>query len=243
MKIMNIKIDLSDVKKLEADLKKFKFRALPFATRQTVNDAAFKARTISQKTIDKKMVLRNKHAKNSVLVQQSPKTLIIRNQEAVTGSVADYMETQEFGGIKRGKRGGSAPIATAWSSGESENARPRKRLPKTPNTLRRIQLMSGKRKGRSKKQRNAIAVNQAMKRPAAKRFVYMETNKSKGIFKVVGRRGSTRIKMVHSLTKKSYSIPKTAWLKPSVNRVASFMPGLYRKNLLYQLRRNNLFKG
>lgn len=114
-----------DVKQLERDLGAFKAKALPFTTRNTLNVAAFQAQDVSKKRIRNRLILRNRFKLQSVRVNQT-KTLIVSEQASAIGSIANYMEDQEFGTIipKKGKHG--VPIPTSFSAGQSESLRPRK---------------------------------------------------------------------------------------------------------------------
>ena len=53
-------VDTKDVKKLERDLKTFASQAYPFATRQTINDAAFQTQRIARADVRSDMVNRNR---------------------------------------------------------------------------------------------------------------------------------------------------------------------------------------
>ena len=121
-------VDNRDIKKMERDIKTFAKDALPFATRKTVNDAAFQTQRIARVDVKNDMVNRNRFTVQSIQVDQA-RTLQISRQEAVVGSIADYMEDQEFGAVKSksGKEG--VAIATSYSAGQGENAQPRTRLP------------------------------------------------------------------------------------------------------------------
>ncbi len=227
-------INNENVKKLERDLKQFAHRALPFATKKTLNDAAFQARRIIQADLPKRMTLRNKFTMRSIRVERAT-GLNIRRQEATIGSTAAYMEDQEFGGKRTAKGKEGVPIPTAWSAGQGENTK-RTRLPRKINKLNNIRLANRRKKG-SKKQRNAIAIQQAAK--TGQKFVFLELQRRKGIFKVIGKR-KIKIKMVHDLTRKSVIIPKNPWLKPAFDETIRMIPAFYADALRFQLKRRGL---
>ena len=241
------KIDTQEIKNLESDLKTFASRAFPFATKQTMNRSAFEAQKTIKRVISVKMIERNKFTGRSIQVDQT-RTLNVNRQAAVVGSTADYMEDQEFGGVKykKGKEGTAIP--TAYSAGQGMNAEPRTRLPRRANTLQNIQLQRRRGKARSRKQRMILAVRSAV--DTGYRFVFLDLGRKKGIFRVVGgSRGTKRgwpkgakIRMVHDLTEQSVVIPKNPTFKPSVERTQSLMPGFYRDALIFQLKRNKLFR-
>lgn len=233
------KIDTKDIKRLEDDLKTFAFRAFPFATKSTLNRSAFEAQSAARANVSKDMIERNKFTKQSILVEKA-KTLNVRRQSATVGSIADYMEDQEFGGVKRSQGKQGVPIATSYSAGEGMNSGARTRVPKRANALQNIQLNKKRGRGKNKRQRNLIAVKEAA--ASGNKYVYLELQKKKGIFKVVDGKRRPKLRMVHDLTEQSVTIPKSQWLRPAVQRVEVLMPEFYREALIFQLKRHNLFK-
>lgn len=232
-----IRIDNEDVKQLESNFKTFARRALPFATKATVNSAAFKARTFAQENIREKMTLRNRFVERSIQVIQT-KTLKISQQESRMGSTADFFEDQEFGGTKRRKGRDGVPIATAYASGQN-GQQPRTRLPRKVNTLRAISLKRSRKARGSRRQRNTIAIKEAAE--SGNKFVFLDLGRTKGIFKVVGGKRRPRIKMVWDLTRSIVRIPKNPTIAPAANDTQALMPELYREALEFQARRNRLF--
>ena len=233
-----IKIDTKQIKEYERDLKSFADRAYPYATRFTVNTAAFKARELSQDNIRTDMVLRNRFTVSSVRVEQA-RTLAVSRQYAVVGSIADYLETQEFGGTKQSSSGKGVAIATSYSAGE-EGQRPRTRLPRRPNKMANIQLQKRRKAGSSRKQQNFIAVQQAAK--SGQKYIYLDLGRRRGIFRVTGGKRKPKLKMVQDLTRSSVVIPKRPWLAPAVRDTEKFIPKIYEDALKFQLQRNNLFR-
>lgn len=215
------------IKKLERDLKLMKSKALPYATRSTLNSMAFFARKEAQANIKEKMTLRNTFTVNSVRVDQA-RGLNISTQEAVVGSIAPYMDDQEFGGVKRRRRGRSVSIPTAASAGQSGA---RTRLPRAAYKIGAIALRSG-RVGRvavNRKQRNAIAIATNLGG-----FAYLDLGTRKGIFKIAKNGRPT---MLHDITRPSVRIPATKWLLPASTRAAAKRGEFYRSALDYQLAR------
>lgn len=233
-------INNRDIKQLERDLKKFADKAHPFATRKTVNDGAFQTQKIARANIQDNMVTRNRFTVQSVRVDQA-RTLDVRRQAATVGSIAEYMEDQEFGTVKAkgGKEG--VTIATSYSAGQGENAQPRTRLPRKPNKMANIQLQRRRKKGAGRKQQNLISIRQAAE--TGRKYVFLDLGRRKGIFKVTGGKRRPKIKMVHDMTKDSVIVPKNPWLKPAFNEAARMLPAFYADALRFQLRRRNLFRG
>ena len=234
-----ITIDDRELKEFEADLKTFGSRAFPFASKSTVNGLAFKARTIAQGQIKNDLTLRNRFTLQSVQVDQT-RTLNVSRQEATVGSIAPYMETQEFGGIKTKSGSEGVTISTGWSAGQ-ENAQPRTRMPRKANRLENIKLKKRTGRNASRKQQNLIAIKQAAE--SGSKYIFLDLGRRKGIFKVIGGKRRPKIKMVHDLTQQSVTIPRNPWLLPSVTKAQAFGPELYKKALVFQLKRQNLFRG
>lgn len=230
-------VDDKNIIRLEKDLKLFAKKALPFATKNTVNSAAFQTQKTVKSGLRDDLILRNRFTEQSIRVDQT-RTLDVRRQAAIVGSTADYMRTQELGGseVKTGKQGKAIP--TSYSSGEGDDTQPRRRLPRKPNKLENIRLRRLGSKGKSRQQKNLIAVKAAAS--SGNKYVYLDLGRRKGLFKVVGGKRKPRVKMVHDLTRKSVTIPKKPWLLPAVRRTERNVPELYRKSLLFQLRRRNI---
>lgn len=234
------KIDDSEVDNLEHHLNKFASRALPFATKQTLNSAAFHAQKEYKGLIKSKTTQRNKYTMQSIRVNQT-KTLNISHQEAVIGSTANYMQDQEFGKVITG----SIALATSYSAGQGP-AEKRTRLPKKANLMQNIQLSRRNRKAKNRKQRNLFKVQDAV--TTGKRVVYMDTGKRKGIFKIIGgkknfKRGypkGVKIKMLHDLSKNTVVIPKSPLLSLAVDKTQPLILDIYKKALMFQLRRNKI---
>jgi hypothetical protein len=235
-------INSKDIKRLESELKTFAKRAFPFATKNTVNRAAFQAQRSWQHEIKDKLTTRNQFTAKSIRVEQT-RTLNVRQQAAIVGSVAPYMDEQEFGGTKHsgGKHG--VPITTSYHAGQ-EGARPRTRLPPRKRQLVGIQLRKSKQgrggKRLSRKQRNMVKIRQAAE--SGSKYVYLDLRRGEGIFKVIGGRKKPRIKMLYDLSRKSVLIPATPTLGPAVAATKRAIPLLYKAALTEQLRRRGIFK-
>ena len=231
--------DFKEIAQYEDDLKQFAAKAFPFATRKTINDGAFQGQRIARADIGRTMTTRNTFTKRSIQVEQS-RTLRVSNQFALLGSIADYMEVQEFGGVKtkQGKEGVAIP--TSYSAGEGENAQPRKRLPRRGNKMASIQLQNRRKNGGNRKMQNMIAIKQAAK--TGREFVFLDLGRRKGIFKVIGGARRPKIKMVHDLSNDSVRIPRNPWLKPATDEAARMMPAFYADAMRFQLRRRGLFR-
>lgn len=232
-------ITTRDVRKMENDLKAFQRKALPFATRNTVNQAAFTAMREARQNVGDDMVERNRYTRQSIRVDQA-RTLAISRQAATVGSIADYMADQEFGATKAktGKEGVAIP--TSYSAGQGRDAQPRTRLPRKPNKMANIQLRKRSKKGASRKQQNLVAIKTAAGN--GHKYVFLDLGRRKGIFRVTGGKRRPKIQMVHDLTKQIVTIPRNPWLFPAVERTKPQVQRLYADSLRFQLRRYALFR-
>jgi len=234
-----IDIDFSEINKLELQLEILNSRAMPFATKNTLNEAAFKAREIAQKRIKDTLINRNQFTQRSVKVQKT-NTLRISEQMSIVGSTQDYMERQEFGGIKvkKGKRG--TPIATSYSAGQPQDTIPRTKLPTRSNKLRNINITKNKNPTQGRLQRNFIAIYEAAR--TKRSYIFLNLARSQGIFKVIGGAKKPRIKMIHDLSNKAVVIPAKPWLRPSVEEVKLLIAQIHIDSLQFQIDRLQLFR-
>jgi len=232
------KINSRDIKEFEEHLKTFAAKAYPFATKSTINSAAFNTQKLYKDNINKKLTTRNRFTAQSVRVEQS-RTLRVSQQMAIVGSIADYMDDQEFGGIKAktGKKGVS--ITTGYAAGQ-QGQEPRTRLARKPNAMANIQLKNRRNRGKNRKQRNLIAVRVAAS--SSQKYIYMDLGRRRGIFKVIGGKRRPKVKMIHDLSKQTVRIPRTPLLGPAVDETEVLIPKFYEKALRFQLQRHNLFK-
>ena len=232
-----ITIDDKELKRFEGDLKTFAAKAYPFATRQTVNRSAFVARELMQRNISRDMVTRNRFTVGSVRVEPT-RSLIVSQQEAIVGSIAPYMDEQEFGSVKvsTGKEGTAIP--TSYSAGQ-RGQRPRTRVPRRVNALQNIQLLKRRKRGGSRKSRNAGVIKHAA--TSGNKYVFLDLGRTKGIFRVVGGKRKPRIRMVADLSRRSVVIPATPTLGPAVRETQRSIPLRYKRALEFQLKKQRLF--
>lgn len=240
--VIMIDID-TNIDKWENQLRLINKKAIPYATREALNQVAFKARRLAQRTISQNMVLKNKWTQRSIQVNRATALSLLR-QESEIGSTESYMELQEFGGQRTAKGKHGVPIPTAYAAGQGRSGR-RTRTVRSQYRLARIKLQRKYRTLRGNaKQR--LLVNVAVAVRAGEKFVYLEMPGSdrKGIYKIVGGtyRGhgwpkGAKIELVHDLTSRSVRIPATSWLRPSANIAALSLDDYYRRALTYQINR------
>ena len=234
-----LKINDEEIKRFESDLKTFASRAYPFATKATINKAAFTTRSVAQGNIHEQMITRNKFSVGSIRVDMA-RTLNVSRQEATVGSIAPYMADQEFGATKTKKGKQGVAIPTTVASGEGEGSQPRQRLPRVPNRLANIRLSRKTPRARSSKQENFLRIQGAAK--SGRKFIFLDLQRHSGIYKVTGGKRSPKIKLMHDMSKKSVSVPRNPWLAPAVRTVEQRIPQFYKDALTFQLKRQGIFK-
>ena len=243
-----ITMDDRQLRRYERDLKAFGARAYPFATKAALNSAAFATQKESREGIKRTMIIKNRWSGQSIQVEQA-RTLRVRSQKAIVGSIAEYMAMQEFGGVetKDGKEG--VPITTSYASNEGMNTRPRTKTAVFKKRRLNIAIGKGARKGKNPKQKAIIAAHEATR--YGQKDVFLRMRRKKGMYKIVGgskktKRGmpaGVKFRMMHDLTEQAVTIPRNPWLRPASLTVAPRMPGFYRDALLFQIKRKGLFKG
>lgn len=235
-----------DILKLQDDLEKAASKAIPFATRFTLNTAAKKGRREGIKNVKRDMILRNDFTKNSIQFQPTGELKISRQQTFI-GSTEDYMERQEFGGTVMAKGKHGVPLATTEASGEGRGVQPRRKGPTMPNTLRRIRINNKKGSFKSKSQEFFFKIQQAVK--SKSKYVFLETSRKKAIYRVEGsidtrdRIQGLRLDMMWDLSHKTVNTPRSPWLKPAFDETTKKIPEIYKKALEFQLKRRGLFEG
>lgn len=242
-------IENRGIKKLEDDLNEFAKKALPFATRKTLNDAAFQAQAIARADTKEGLTLRNNFTTRSIQVEQA-RTLNIRNQESVIGSTEEYMEDQEFGGRTKHAGQHQTVLPTSYAAGQAEGARPRTRLPRKPNKLSNIRLRKGRQmpKGASRRQKAFLTALFAAQDNHKVVFIEGGEGGRSAIYRVWGRNKKkgrftgVKLRMLYSLRRGSTQIPKRPWLKPAFDETVRMVPAFYADALRFQLRRRGLFR-
>lgn len=222
-------INIKDFEVLTNQIERFNDTGVGIATRSTINGMAFAARSEWMQNIEDEFIQRNKFTKNSIRVVRS-KSKIVGRQFARVGSIAPYMDDQEFGGTKQSTGKHGVPIATGYSAGQ-EGQQPRTRLPRAPNKRGRIKLRQKRSQSNPGRVREAAANGD--------KYVYMKYDggRRKGIFRILGGKKKPRVKLVWDLSRQSVIIPKTPTLGPAVAVAERAGPGLFIKAAEFQLER------
>ena len=242
-------INTREIWKLERDLETFAERAIPFATKATVNTTAFQAQAAARSLIHREMINRANadFTARSVQVDKA-RGLRIDTQAAFVGSTAPYMETQEFGGTTDHRGSNKTVLPTSFSAGQG-SSKVRTKLPTRTNELANIRL--GKKIKGAVSRRQGAFLRGLLAVRGGNKYVHIPSGEgaSSGIYRVWGtekKNGSFRnvnMRMVYSFRRNAVRIPATPWLKPSVDQVTPLIPLNYRDALIFQRNRLGLFSG
>lgn len=242
---MPITIEFRGIDELVRDLRVARKRALPHAVRDALTTAAFEGRKVWQGEIRKSFTLRNRFTERSVLVERAKGTNLDR-MEAVLGSVAPYMGDQEGGATVRGRRKVKAipgPVAAGQAPGGK-----RTKLVRAGSRLSAIKLPRNR--GRSTKQRNAIAIQMAVRR-RQKHAMLERPGGGRAIFSIKGgqrrwdkdkgwRVRALQVRLLWDVSRRSVRVPPSHTLERALKALAPKLPHIYTASLLSQLRRHKV---
>lgn len=231
-----VSVELKDIATIHRDLETFARKALPYGVRNALNRSAFEGRKAWVGELQRSFVLRNTFTTRQLRVVKATGT-DVRSMAAFLGSLAPFMRTQEFGGTVKGKGGSAEPIPTSVAAGQAMGSRPRTKQVRRPNWLSNIRLKDGRNRGKSRKQRNAIAVAQAARKGS--KFAFVELEERRGIVRVTGRK-RIRVRMLWDLSRRAVRVPATPTLQRTLNAIAPKLPTIHRDALVEQLKRNRV---
>jgi hypothetical protein len=232
--MIDLKVRWIGVDELRHDLKLFNAKAIPYAARNGLNKGAFEARRIWQGEIKRAFVLRNQYTVNSVRVDTA-KGLDTRRMEAVVGSVAPYMRTQEEGGTVSGKSGKKA-IPGPVAAGQPPGA---KRTQMVRAGLRMSRLRVQRIRATNKRQFNAIAIAMA-KRRGSKVAVLQRARGGKGVFAIRGTKRAPTTALLYDVSKGSVRVGSTPTLGRTINRMNARFPRIMADSFLAELKRHGI---
>jgi hypothetical protein len=231
----NVSVDMDEVEKLAEDLKRFRSTAFPYAVRNSLNTCAFEGRKIWAGELQRTFILRNTFTTRSLRVVKATGANV-EKMAAFLGSIAPYMGKQEKGGTVRGRLFRSKPIPTSVAAGQAQGSRPRTKQVRRPNWLSAIRI--GKRRiGKNRKQRNAIAIRQAV--ASGQRFTFLELENRKGLFRITGTKRIT-VRMVWDLSKKSVREPAAPTLQRTLKALEPRMLLIHRGAIVDQMKRHRI---
>lgn len=226
-----IRVDLRDFKRLSRDLERTAKGAFPHASRNALNAVAFEGRKLWQEQMRRDFVLRTDWTTRRLFVTKARGTRMQGMHSALESPDA-FLLKQEKGGTE------NRSVPTGVATTEGRGANPRRKLVSKPNKVSSISLATRTHKG-SRRQRNAIAIRQAQ--AAGKRFVYLDTARHKGLFRLTGGKRLKSVDMVWDTTSKSHVVHRTPTLQRTITRLEPKMPALMTSALIEQLRRHKVF--
>jgi hypothetical protein len=113
--------------KYKKQLEKLGADVLPRVIAESINVVAGFAHVQSIKNVRSRFTIRNAYTERSVRYYKASPKAKIAKINAVSGSVSDYMDEQDAGGVRRPKKGSKAPVATLLARGGSRSGRIKKR--------------------------------------------------------------------------------------------------------------------
>ena len=225
-----ITVELKGDKRMLADLAKMRAKAIPFAIKNALNTAAFETRSIWQREIKSTFTNRNTYTERSVRVEQATPTKLV----AKTGSIADYMDEQEEGGVIRGKSGHIKAIPTAAAAGQGAGARTKLVRPRF--YLGGIQVTKTPGHG-GRRQQNAIAI--AVARKQGKRIVMLLGPKgAKGLYLMgAGTKRKLKTRLLWNMSRGSVRVKPEPTLERALAQVKPKLEHMMATSLTQQMQR------
>jgi hypothetical protein len=227
-----LKVDVTELRRFAQDLDKFAHKAIPHAVRNSLNRSAFEGQREWRTEIKRTFTVRRPFTEKSIQVTKA-RGVDLSTMAAELGSTAEYMAAREEGETKRkgGKHGVPIPTVGGARGGSI------KRLIQRPNRMGAIKLTDRARTG-TRKQRNAVAIRRALK--AGNRFVFLETDTGKGIFRITGAKRRLRVRMVWDLSKKSVTVAPFETLARTLKAIEPKLTQIHLESLREQLRRHHI---
>jgi hypothetical protein len=227
----SITLRFNGLSRMFRDLERFRSKAIPFAMRATLNETAFATRKLWVDEIQRTLVTRNTFTTRSLHVEKATGRTVL-GMKAVLGSRTAYL-----GDVEAGNTNPKGNVPTGVATGEGRGAKPRRRLVRRPNRIGSITLPDKVRQG-SRKQRTAVTIAMAARK--GHRTIFLELERRKGFFRVTGGKRRPKIDMLWDTTQKSVRSKPYPTLGPALKRVERLIPGIQRKALLAELRRNRI---
>jgi len=176
----------NEYKKYLVKMKRMADDIFPKIVAETINTVATFAHVQSARNIKTRFVNRNRYTENSLRYYKANPKAKIEKINAVTGSISDYMDEQDLGGVHKPKQGGKVAMATLYARGGSSTSVKRKKFKLGQNTAG-TKFFVGTPRGSNK--------------PVG---IYERTNRNK------------KIRMTHNLEKSSVQIKATSWHRDAV---------------------------
>lgn len=217
------------------DLKAFAHKAVPFASRNAVNTTAFEAMRQWRGEIKRSFVLRNQYTERSIRVEKAQGGRGGGRIEAVVGSLAPYMSTQEFGGTVSGKSGKKA-IPGPVAAGQPPGAK-RTKMVRAGSRMSRLKIQ--RIRTTNKRQYNAVAIAMA-KRRGQKVAVLHRPGGGKGVFEIRGSKRKPNPLLLYDVSRGSVRVEATPTLQRTLRRMDARIPRIWFDAVLAELKRHRI---
>jgi hypothetical protein len=225
--VVNVTLTLKGLDEMQRQLEALSKKGLAAAARETLTGMAWAGRKIWQQRLEADNTLRNSFTARRVIVVPARGSQM-KGMEASLGHHSEYVRSLEFGIEGTGARPGHA-VGVPDLAARGGNI---KKLVSRPNKLGTIGRLPTKRKGKTMKSRNAEALRVASK--SGKKLAVLEGPKSRGIFKVSGRK-KAKVRKLWDLSHKKVSRPKRPTLMRTVGDVLQNAPAIAQKAMEKQL--------
>ena len=198
---------------MQRELEQLAKRGVAYAARDTVNGLAFAGRKIWQEQMASTLTLRNAFTQRRALVERATGTRM--PVEAVLGHTEDYMRRLESGIGERARRGGLA-IPNETAAGQAKGSLPagRKRAVRPSLVIRVLGKIKRQSRSMPRKARNARAVREAISNGS--RLAYLELDRRRGIYKIMGGRKKPQIRKLYDLSRRSVPLPRIPTLEKTL---------------------------
>lgn len=208
-------VEFRGLDELQRELEQLAKRSIPYAARETLNGLAFAGRKIWQDQMASSLTLRNQFTQRRALVDRATGSRM-PDMQAVLGHTEDYMRRLEYGIGERARRGGLA-IPSEAAAGQAKGSLPagRKRAVKRSLVIRVLGKIKRQSKSMPRKARNARAVREAIKNGT--RIAYLELDKRRGIYKIMGGKKRPQIRKLYDLSRRSVPLPRIPTLQRTLD--------------------------
>ena len=228
-----LNVTTRDLDRLLRDLETFAKRSVPYAARDALNDTAFTTRRVWGDHMRRTFTLRNQYTAGRALLVDKARGLDVGRMRSVVGSIAPYMARQEEGGVVQGPVPG--PVAAGQAAGGT-----RTKPVRFTNRLRAIAAAKAN-KGRSRQQRNAIAL--AIARRQNQKHVILERPKGgKGLFRLGGGKRKLTTRLVWSVDRGPSKLKAHPTLGPALRTIGPKLPAIYKRAIIKQMKRHGVFR-
>jgi hypothetical protein len=225
---VDLRVDMHGIDKAVDDLQRLRKQALPYAARDAMNTSAFVARRAWSTMIERTFTTRNAFtAKTSLRVDKARGTNL-SSMHAILGSTADYMGLQERGGTVSGPIPG--PAAARQAPGGKRTA---------PVKIPVRSVKVDRHRGRTRAQRNAIAIAMA-KRRGAKHVLIDRPGGGKGLFALGGGKKQAKLKLLWAVKRGGAFLRPHPTLGPTLRTLTKTFEVIHSQAVAKQLKMHRI---